>query len=110
MPIKIMLTDRGATPVILCDVCGAWIERAEDGAYTWHEERPDSGTLCEMAFVHRGNSLIAYDAEHSTSTSDMPLDVLLPYLVASLDVDWKAATRMAQRFSTPSVTPCFKCG
>jgi hypothetical protein len=101
MPIRIMLTDRGASPVILCDVCGAWIERADDGAYAWNEERPESGTLHEMAFVHKENCLLAYEAEHSSSMRDMPLDVFLPYLAASLSVDWRAATTMAKYFSTP---------
>ena len=90
-----------ASPVILCDVCGAWIERADDGAYAWNEERPESGTPHEMAFVHKENCLLAYEAEHSSSMRDMPLDVFLPYLAASLSVDWRAATTMAQYFSTP---------
>jgi hypothetical protein len=49
VPIKIMWTDQGAKPVIFCDVCGEWIQRAEDGAYAWNEERPDSGTLYALA-------------------------------------------------------------
>jgi hypothetical protein len=101
MPIKIMLTDRSAAPVIVCDVCGAWIERADDGGYAWNEERPDSGTLHEVAFVHKGRCFLAYEAEHGTSVCDMPLEVLFPYLVASLDIDWTAATTMARYYSSP---------
>jgi hypothetical protein len=101
MPIKIMLTERGAAPVIVCDVCGAWIERADDGGSAWKEERPESGRLHEVAFVHKGCCFLAYEAEHGTSTHDMPLEVLLPYLAANLDVDWEGATTMAKHFSTP---------
>ena len=101
MPIKIMLTNRGAAPVIVCDVCGAWIERADDGSYAWNQERPEAGTLQEMAFVHQDRCLRAYEAEHGPSTQDMPLEVLVPLLVASLDVDWTAATTMAKFYSSP---------
>jgi hypothetical protein len=101
VPIKIMLTNRGASPVIVCDVCGAWIERADDGGFAWSEARAESGTLHEVAFVHKGRCFLTYEAEHGTSTRDMPLDVLLPYLVVSLDVDWDAATTMAKYYSRP---------
>ncbi len=101
MPIKIMLTERGAAPVIVCDVCDAWIERADDGAYAWNEERPESGKLHEVAFVHKGRCFLAYEAEHGSSTCDMPLEVLLPYLAANLDVDWEGATTTAKYYSSP---------
>jgi hypothetical protein len=101
MPIKIMLTDQAAKPVVICDVCEAWIERAEDGAYAWNEERTQSGMLREVAFVHKGRCLLTYLADHGSSTSDMPLEVLLPYLAANLDVDWAAATAMAEYFLAP---------
>jgi hypothetical protein len=101
MPIEIMLTERGAASVIVCDVRGAWIERADAGGYAWNEERPGSGTLHEVASVHKGRCFLAYEAEHGSSTRDMPLEVLLPYLAANLDVDWEGATTMAKHFSTP---------
>ena len=99
MPIKLMLTHQGAKPVILCDVCGAWIESADEGAYAWNEERPDSGTLCELVFVHKGTCLLGYLNERGSSVGDMPLETLFPILVANLGVDWEAATRTAQHFS-----------
>jgi hypothetical protein len=98
MPTKIMLTDCGAAPVIVRDVSGAWIERADDGGIPGTRERPESGTLHEVAFVHKGRCFLAYEAEHGASTCDMPLEVLLPYLVASLDVHWPAATTMAKHY------------
>ena len=101
MPIKIMLTDRGAAPVIVCDICGAWIERVDDGACAWNEVRFGSGTLHEVAFVHKGRCFLVYEAEHGSSTRDMPLEVLLPYLAANLDVDSEGATSLAKYFSTP---------
>jgi hypothetical protein len=101
MPIKIMLTDRGASPVIVCDVCGAWIERADDGGYAWNEERPESATLHEVAFVHKGRCFLAYEAKHGSSTCDMPLEVLLPYLAANLDVNREGAIRLAKNYSSP---------
>jgi hypothetical protein len=101
MPIKIVLTNRGASPVIVCDVCGAWIERTDEGGYAWSESRPESGTLHEVAFVHEDRCLHAYEAEHGASTHDMPLEVLVPYLVASLEVDRTAATTMAKYYSSP---------
>src|SRR4051794_28529156 len=101
MPIKIMLTNRGASPVVVCDVCGAWIDRADDGGYAWSQDRFESGTMCNMVFVHKGNCFRTYEAEHGAATCDMPLNVLFPYLVANLSIDWDAATRMAMHFSTP---------
>ena len=100
MPIKIMLTNRGAAPVIVCDVCGAWIERAGAGGYAWNEERSESGTLHELVFVHKDQCLRAHEAEHGTSTPDMPLEGILPYLVASLGIDWTAATTIAKYYSS----------
>jgi hypothetical protein len=98
MPIKIMLTDRAAAPVIVRDVSGAWIERADDGGYPSNEERPESGTLHEVAFVHKGRCFLAYETEHGSSTCDMPLKVLL---AANLHVDWEGATTMAKYYSGP---------
>jgi hypothetical protein len=100
MPIKIMLTDYGASPVVICDVCGAWIQDGEEGAYAWSQENIDSGSLHDIAFVHKGRCLQKYVSQHS-AVADMSLNVLLPYLVASLGVDWRAASRMAKYFSTP---------
>lgn len=100
MPIKIMLTNHGAVPIILCDVCGARIERADDGAYAWDEQRPESGALHDLTIMHRGDCFAAYEAEHGPSTRDMPLIVLLPYLATNLSADWKAETAMAAHFST----------
>jgi hypothetical protein len=100
MTIKTKLTERGAAPVVVCDVCGAWIARRSRG-YLWNDERPESGTLHEVAFVHKGRCLLAYEAEHGACARDMPLKVLLPYLAANLDVDWEGATTMAKHFSTP---------
>ncbi len=101
MPTKIMLTDCGAAPVIVRDVSGAWIERADDGGIPGTRERPESGTLHEVTFVHKGRCFLAYEAEHGSFTHDMPLEVLLPYLAANLAVDWEGATMMATHFSTP---------
>ena len=64
MPIKIMLTDRGAAPVILCDVCGAWIDRADEGMYAWSEQHHESGALHDVAFVHKGDCFASYLAQH----------------------------------------------
>src|SRR5262249_49242205 len=99
MPIKIMLTESGAAPVIICDVCGAWIERAENGAYTWAEKRTESGSLHEVAFVHKDNCFVAYEPEQGAVIRDMPLDVFLPFLAASLEVNWETATTLARYFS-----------
>lgn len=65
MPIKIMLTECGAAPVVVCNVCGAWIERANDGGYAWNKERPESGALHEVAFVLKGRCFLAYEAEQA---------------------------------------------
>jgi hypothetical protein len=101
MPIKVMLTDRGASPIVVCDACGAWIERAEDGAYAWSEESSEFGTICEMVFVHKGRCLEAFEKEHGVTTRDMSLDVLLPYLAANLCIEWDDAMKMARYFSSP---------
>ena len=101
MPIKIMLTDRGAAPVVICDVCGAWIQRADEGGYAWTQEQTESGTLYDVAFLHKGKCFITYEAEHGSLVADMPLNVFLPYLAVSLDIDWESAVRMATHFGTP---------
>ena len=99
MPIKIMATEHGDKPIIVCDVCGARIERSDDGAYAWNDQPPIPGRMHDMAFVHKGDCLLTYEAEQgASSTSDMPLDVLLPYLAVNLELDWEAATKLASTF------------
>ncbi len=101
MPTKIMLTNRGAAPVVICDVCGAWIQRAEEGCYAWTQGQTEAGTLREVAFLHTGECFIRYEAKHGPFVADMPLNVFLPYLAVNLDVDWESAVRMATYFGTP---------
>lgn len=101
MPIKIMLTDRGAAPVVICDVCGAWIQLAEEGCYAWTQEQTESGTLHEVAFLHTGECFIRYEAEHGSFVADMPLNVFVPYLAVSFGIDWESAVSMATYFATP---------
>jgi hypothetical protein len=100
MPIKIMLTERGAAPMIVCDICGIWIQRADVGGYAWSEQRTELGSLHDVAFVHKGDCFLTYESRQGTATMDMPLEVLLPYLAASLEVNWEAATNLAEYFST----------
>ena len=101
MPIKIMVNDRGATPIVVCDFCGAWIDKAEDGSYEWDDNDPRTVSLQEVFFLHNEDCVLAFERQHGKALYSMPLDVLIPYLATNLGVDWAAAYKRAKYFSTP---------
>jgi hypothetical protein len=98
MPIKIMLTEKGAGPVIVCDYCGERIERALDANYEWDGEPQIAGDLREVYLVHKKCSE-ANERKVGSLLDSNELHIMLPYLADNLKVNWEAARKHADEMS-----------
>ena len=98
MPIKIMLTERGAGPVVICDYCNKRIEDAREANYEWDGEVHRPGELLEVAFLHKN---CAWERQRRTARlfDSMEMIDLVPYLADNLHLDWETARKHAQTMS-----------
>jgi hypothetical protein len=95
MPIKMMQTESGAGPIVVCDQCGKRIDDASEASYIWNESSYEPGSLHDVYFVHS-----RCDEALQRQVGEMPnsqsLIILMPYLVSNLNVDWDEAKKYAE--------------
>lgn len=99
MPIKMMNTDRGSGPIVVCDGCGERIEHAMDANYVWDCRDDRAGTVHDVYFVHKGDCDRVVEARlvsFPDSLCSMELKVMLPYLASNLTLEWGDAEVHAQ--------------
>lgn len=97
MPIKMMQTDRGAGPVIVCDFCGERITEASEANYIRDDEGVEAGSLTDIYFVHNrrrcDEGLQRQMGMRIDNSAGLP--ILIPYLIHNLNVDMEHAAKYA---------------
>lgn len=97
MPIKMMQTDSGAGPVIVCDFCGERIKEASEANYIWDDKDAEAGSLTDIYFVHNrrhcDEGLQRQMGKMIDNSAELP--ILIPYLIRNLNVDMEHAEKYA---------------
>lgn len=95
MPIRMMVTENGAGPVLVCDYCGERIVDTDGVNCIWKDESYEPGTFSEVYIVHN-----QCDEPLQHRIGMMPnsteLDILFPQLVDNVNMDWEKAEKRAE--------------
>lgn len=97
MPIKMMTTDRGAGPVIICDFCHERITDASQANYIWDDDGAGAGDLSDVYFVHSTQECDKglQNRVGKIMDNSQELSLMIPYLIDNLNVDMEHAKKYA---------------
>lgn len=93
-----MQTVGGAGPVVVCDFCGERIERASEANYEWYAGDHTPGVLHDVYFLHK-KCVRSHEQKVGKQLDSMEMNVLPPYLVDNLQVDWEESKKHAEMMS-----------
>jgi len=75
MPIKMLSTEQGTRPLILCDQCGKRIEEGSRANVIWNDSSFEQGALSDVLFVHSLNCDQAFQRQRGMVANSMELDL-----------------------------------
>ncbi len=87
MPIKMWINERGAGPVVICDLCGMRIMDARDANYEWDGEVHQEGSILDVAFLHKKCSALRQHLSPRLYDSNELTD-LTPLLGNNINQEW----------------------
>jgi len=92
-----MVTERGAGPVVICDFCQERITDATQANYIWDDNGVSAGSLTDVYFVHNSGPCDQGLQNQLGKMIDnsQELSLLIPYLIQNLNVNLERAEKYA---------------